>query len=293
MTADVTHEENGQQLAVECRPRSRWPKVSSRMIIGISLIGVLGACAILAPWIVQNPLSIAPAERLRPPSHLHFLGTDNLGRDVLARTIYAARVSIIVGLGTAGLAVGGGLVLGLACGLGRLVDEVIMRFVDLVSVFPAFLLAVALLTLMAPGTPTVIVVIAIADLPRASRLVRSVLLSVRELPYIDAAISSGTHPMWIILRHIAPATWPSLIVLAAYLCASAILAEAGLSFLGAGTPPETPSWGNMIAGGARFFIVAPWTTLAPGAALALATLGVMLVADALRDRFDPRRDYPQ
>ena len=147
------------------------------------------------------------------------------------------------------------------------------------------------MTLLPSGVLTVILVIAIGDLPRSSRLARSILLSSRSLPFVDAAVVAGTPPVRILVRHIAPAAYAPVVVLSAYLCASAILAESGLSFLGAGTPPEVPSWGNMIAVGARYFIVAPWVVIVPGVALALTTLSVTLLADALRDRLDPRRDY--
>ena len=265
--------------------------VDWRWALGLMLIGVVLVAGLLAPLVAVDPLRIAPADRLHPPGATHWFGTDQLGRDVFARTVHAARVSLTVGFCAALLAVSGGMLFGLLCGLARLFDELVMRLMDLVAVFPAFLLAIALLTLLPSGVFTVILVIAIGDLPRSSRLARSVLLAARERPYVEAARGAGTSTLRILIRHIAPSAWPPVAVLSAYLCASAILSESGLSFLGAGTPAEIPSWGNMIASGARFFIVAPWMVLFPGLALAMTTLGVTLIADTLRDRFDVRRAF--
>lgn len=265
--------------------------VDWRWALGLMLIGVVLVAGLLAPLVAVDPLRIAPADRLHPPGATHWFGTDQLGRDVFARTVHAARVSLTVGFCAALLAVSGGMLFGLLCGLARLFDELVMRLMDLVAVFPAFLLAIALLTLLPSGVFTVILVIAIGDLPRSSRLARSVLLAARERPYVEAARGAGTSTLRILIRHIAPSAWPPVAVLSAYLCASAILSESGLSFLSAGTPAEIPSWGNMIASGARFFIVAPWMVLFPGLALAMTTLGVTLIADTLRDRFDVRRAF--
>ena len=268
------------------RPRaSDW-----RWALGLILIGLVLVAGLFAPLVAGDPLRIAPGERLQAPSATHWFGTDQLGRDVFARTVYAARISLTVGFCAALLAISGGLLFGLLCGLARLFDELVMRLMDLAAIFPAFLLAIALLTLLPSGVFTVILVIAIGDLPRSSRLARSVLLAARERPFVEAARGAGTSPLRILIRHIAPSTWPPVAVLSAYLCASAILTESGLSFLGAGTPAEVPSWGNMIASGARFFIVAPWMVLFPGLALAATTMAVTRIADALRDRFDASRE---
>lgn len=278
------HATSGHGRAERPTPRLGWR-------VGAWILSALVAAAVLGPFVVADPLAIAPARRLAAPGATHWFGTDHLGRDLFARTFFGARVSLFVGFGAAAAALAGGLILGLACGLTRILDEAITRFLDLLSTFPSILLAIALLTILPGGVATIIAVIAIADLPRTARLARSTLLSVRALPYIDAARGAGTPPLQILSRHIAPAAWPPLAVLSAYLCASAILAEAGLSFLGAGTPPEIPSWGNMIAAGARYFIVAPWLILIPGAALALTTLSVTLLADGLRDRLDSRQEH--
>jgi peptide/nickel transport system permease protein len=229
-----------------------------------------------------------PAQRLRPPSAVNWLGTDSLGRDVFARTVYGARVSLMVGLTVAFLSVGIGLMIGLLAGFFRTADTIVMRFMDGLMAIPAILLAIALVSLTRASVTTVIVAIMIPEIPRVVRLVRSVVLSVREAPYVEAAVAGGA-PTWkILLRHIMPSTFPPLIVQATYICASAILIEASLSFLGAGTPPDIPTWGNMVASSRLFLSRAPWTIFAPGLALALVVLAVNLVGDGLRDRLDPR-----
>jgi len=181
-----------------------------------------------------------------------------------------------------------GLMIGLMSGYFRKVDLVVMRLMDGLMAIPAILLAIALVALTRASVSTVIFAITIPEIPRVVRLVRAVVLSVREAPYVEAAIAGGT-PTWkILLRHIVPNTIAPLIVQATYICASAILIEAALSFLGAGTPPEIPTWGNMIAQSRLFLSRAPWTIFAPGIALALVVLAVNLLGDGLRDRLDPR-----
>jgi len=229
-----------------------------------------------------------PVNRFKPPSAEFFLGTDNLGRDVWARTVYGARVSLTVGLAVAVIAVSIGLLIGLLAGYFTLVDRIVMRGMDGLMAIPAILLAIALVSLFKASVWIVIVAIVIPEIPRVVRLVRSVVLATREQPYVEAAIASGTRVPKILWRHIVPSTFSPLIVQATYICASAILIEAGLSFLGAGTPPEIPTWGNMIAGSRVYLARAPWTVFAPGIALALVVLAVNLVGDGLRDRLDPR-----
>ena len=223
-----------------------------------------------------------------PSSGNYWLGTDNLGRDVYARTVYGARVSLAVGLSVATLAVSIGLVIGLLAGFFRPVEVVIMRLMDGLMAIPAILLAIALISLFRGSVGVVIIAIVIPEVPRVTRLVRSVVLAAREQPYIEAAVASGTRVRKILWRHVLPSTLPPLIVQATYICASAILIEAGLSFLGAGTPPEIPTWGNMIASSRVYLARAPWTVFCPGLGLALVVLSVNLVGDGLRDRLDPR-----
>jgi peptide/nickel transport system permease protein len=255
---------------------------------GAVLLFLLIAVAIVGPSFVGDPLKIAPVNRLRPPSERWWFGTDQFGRDVFIRTIYGSRVSLIVGLSVAAVASLLGLALGLLCGYFRALDGIVMRIMDGVMAIPSILLAIALITLTRPGLGIVIVAIVIPEVPRIVRVVRSVVLAIRAQPYIESAIAGGTRHAKLLYRHVLPNTLAPLIVQATYVCASAMLIEAGLSFLGAGVPPEVPSWGNIIAQGRTFFQIAPWTILIPGGFLALTVLAVNLLGDGLRDRLDPR-----
>jgi peptide/nickel transport system permease protein len=258
------------------------------IFIGSVLLALLIAIAILGPWVVSDPFRQAPINRLRAPSERFWFGTDQFGRDIFSRTIHGARVSLIVGLSVATLASLVGLGIGLLCGYFRRVDAVIMRVMDGIMAIPTILLAIALITLTRPGLGIVIVAIVIPEVPRIVRVVRSVVLSIRSQPYVESAIAGGTRNAKLLMRHILPNTLAPLIVQATYVCASAMLIEAGLSFLGAGVPPEIPSWGNIIAQGRTFFQIAPWSILIPGAFLAVTVLAVNMLGDGLRDRLDPR-----
>ena len=266
----------------------RFLRRNPTMVVGLVILGAMLLAALAAPWIAGDPYSMKPVQRFKPPSDALWFGTDNLGRDVYARTIYGARVSLAVGLIVALVAVSIGLVIGLLAGFFRPVEVVIMRLMDGLMAIPAILLAIALISLFKGSVGVVIIAIVIPEVPRVARLVRAVVLTTREQPYIEAAIASGTRVRKILWRHILPSTFPPLIVQATYICASAILIEAGLSFLGAGTPPEIPTWGNMIASSRVYLARAPWTVFCPGLALALVVLSVNLVGDGLRDRLDPR-----
>ncbi|MBM3570093.1 MAG: ABC transporter permease [Alphaproteobacteria bacterium] len=258
------------------------------IVIGGVLLAAVAGAAVFAPVIAGDPIVFNPINRLRPPSEEFLLGTDSLGRDVYARTVYGARISLLVGLTVAAVAMVIGLVVGLACGYYRQLDAVVMRLMDGIMAIPAILLAIALVSVMGASVKVVIVAIAIPEVPRVARLVRSVVLTVRELPYVEAARANGSRVRKILWRHILPSTIPPLIVQATYICASAILVEAGLSFLGAGTPPEFPTWGNMIAQSRLYLATAPWTIFVPGTCLALVVLAINLLGDGLRDRLDPR-----
>ena len=255
---------------------------------GAVLLVLLIAIGVFAPYIAGDPFKLSPVNRLRPPSERWWFGTDQFGRDVFSRTMYGARVSLIVGLSVAAISSLLGLALGIACGYFRRVDSLVMRVMDGLMAIPSILLAIALITLTRPGLGIVIVAIVIPEVPRIVRVVRAVVLSIRGQPYIESAIAGGTRDTQLLLRHILPNTLAPLIVQATYVCASAMLIEAGLSFLGAGVPPEIPSWGNIIAQGRTYFQIAPWTILIPGAFLAAAVLAVNLLGDGLRDRLDPR-----
>ncbi|MEA2876047.1 MAG: peptide/nickel transport system permease protein [Hyphomicrobiales bacterium] len=258
------------------------------IFVGAVLLAILAAIAIVGPWLVADPFRQAPINRLRPPSERFWFGTDQFGRDIFSRTIHGARVSLIVGLSVATLASLIGLCVGLVCGYFRRIDGVIMRVMDGIMAIPTILLAIALITLTRPGLGIVIVAIVIPEVPRIVRVVRSVVLSIRSQPYVESAIAGGTRNTKLLARHILPNTLAPLIVQATYVCASAMLIEAGLSFLGAGVPPEIPSWGNIVAQGRTFFQIAPWSILIPGAFLAVTVLAVNMLGDGLRDRLDPR-----
>lgn len=262
----------------------RNPTIAFGTLLLLALVGM----AIAAPWLTADPFRLSPVNRLRPPSERWWFGTDQFGRDVFARTIHGARVSLVVGILVAAISAGLGLVLGLLCGYFRRVDAIVMRVMDGLMAIPSILLAIALITLTRPGLAIVTIAIVIPEVPRIVRVVRAVVLGIRSQPYIESAIAGGTRGTRLLTRHILPNTLAPLIVQGTYVCASAMLVEAGLSFLGAGVPPEIPSWGNIIAQGRSFFQIAPWSILIPGAFLALTVLAVNLVGDGLRDRLDPR-----
>ena len=258
------------------------------IMVGGILLLVITLAAIFAPWIARDPIAFEPINRLKGPSAEFWLGTDSLGRDVYARMVYGARISLIVGLLVAIITVVSGSVIGLLAGYFPRIDAVVMRLMDGIMAIPSILLAIALVALLGSSVKVVIIAIAIPEIPRVTRLVRAVVLSVRDLPFVEAARSNGTRVAKLLRRHILPSTVAPLIVQATYICASAILTEAGLSFLGAGTPPEFPTWGNMIASSRLYLQIAPWTIFAPGICLALVVLAVNLLGDGLRDRLDPR-----
>jgi peptide/nickel transport system permease protein len=258
------------------------------IVAGTLLLLVISLAAAFAPLIANDPLAFEPINRLRHPSHDFWLGTDALGRDVYARMVYGARISLLVGLSVAIMAIAIGSVVGLIAGYFPRIDAVVMRLMDGIMAIPSILLAIALVALLGASVKVVIIAITIPEIPRVTRLVRAVVLAVRELPFVEAARSSGTRVGKLLRRHILPSTIAPLIVQATYICASAILTEAGLSFLGAGTPPEFPTWGNMIASSRLYLQIAPWTIFAPGICLGLVVLAVNLLGDGLRDRLDPR-----
>jgi peptide/nickel transport system permease protein len=258
-------------------------------VIGGLIVLVLVVAAVAAPWMgTVDPIAMSPTQRLKAPTALHWLGTDSFGRDVWSRVVYGTRVSLAVAFACAAISVIVGLFIGMIAGYFRLADAILMRVMDGLMAIPGILLAIALISLSGSTLTTVIVAISIPEIPRVVRLVRSVVLTVREEPYVQAAISVGTPLPQLLWRHVMPNTFPPLIVQATYVAASAMLTEAILSFLGAGTPPEFPSWGNMMAEGRVFFPIAPWIVLFPGIALALSILAVNVVGDGLRDRLDPR-----
>jgi peptide/nickel transport system permease protein len=267
---------------------ARFARRNPTMLLGGAILLFFVAVAIFAPLLSGDPMLKAPTRRLLPPSAQFWFGTDHLGQDVFARTVHGARVSLIVGLSVATISILVGLLIGLMAGYYRWVDTVVMRLMDGLMAIPAILLAIALVALNQGSIGIVVAAIAIPELPRVVRLVRSIVLSVRELPFVEAAVSCGARTPRILLLHLMPSTIAPLIVQATYICASAILVEASLSFLGAGVPPEIPSWGNMIASSRLYLARAPWTIFCPAIALALVVLAVNLLGDGLRDKLDPR-----
>lgn len=245
--------------------------------------------AVFAPWVTPyDPTRLSPATRLDPPSELNWLGTDAFGRDLFSRVVYGARISLIVGVGAAVAAVLLGLAVGLIAGFFRSLDAILMRVVDGLMAIPNILLAIAIVALSGASLWTVLIAITIPEVPRVVRLVRSVVLSAREEPYVEAAMAAGSSTWRILTRHLLPNTIAPLIVQGTYICASAILIEAILSFLGAGISPETPTWGNIMAEGRIYFQINPGIIFWPGLVLSVTILSINLVGDAVRDALDPR-----
>jgi peptide/nickel transport system permease protein len=263
----------------------RYPTIA----VGGAILFLMVCVAVFAPllWTV-DPTALAPARRTREPSAEFWFGTDMLGRDVYSRVVFGARVSLIVGFSVAILASVIGLTIGLISGYIRLADSIIMRIMDGLMSIPPILLAIALMALTRGSVRNVIIAITIAEVPRVARLVRGVVLSLREQPYVEAAIAAGTRTPTIILRHILPNTLAPLMVQATFICAAAMITESILSFIGAGTPPIIPSWGNIMAEGRALWQVKPYIVFFPAIFLSVTVLSINLLGDGLRDALDPR-----
>lgn len=249
------------------------------IVLGASAAGMLG---------LADPMFIEPTERLKGFSSEHWFGTDGYGRDVLSRVVFGARLSLIIGGGVATMAIALGLFIGLIAGYFRAADMIIMRIMDGIMSIPAILLAIALIAVTGASLITVLFAITAPEIPRVVRLVRSLILSLRTEPYVEAAISLGTPVPLLLARHMLPNTLAPLIVQGTFIFASAILSEAVLSFLGVGMPPEFPSWGNIMAEGRMYFQLKPELILLPGVLVALTVLSVNLLGDAMRDALDPK-----
>lgn len=258
-------------------------------IIGSLMIGVVAVAAILAPLLAPfDPLEIRALLRLRPPDFAHLLGTDNFGRDILSRVLYGARISLQVGLFVVIFTTLGGAVLGVLAGFYTKLDNPLMRVMDALMAFPAILLAMAITAALGPSQANVVVALSIVYAPRTARVVRGSVLAIKEMPFVEAARAVGSRDLRILAQHVLPNALSPILVQATFVFAYAILAEAGLSFIGAGTPPPTPSWGNILAEGRGFMRDAPWITVFPGLMIALTVMGLNLLGDALRDVLDPR-----
>lgn len=260
----------------------------SSFIAGCVLTLIVLLCFTNGFGTIVDPLALNTTQRLSPPTSENWLGTDIFGRDIYSRVVVGGQLSLIVGLSVAAAAIVLGTFTGLLAGYYRVLDPVIMRVMDGLMSIPALLLAIALVAVLEGGVLTVIIALTIPEIPRVVRLVRSIVLVVREEPYIEAAVMGATPMPLILLRHVLPNAIAPMIVLGTYIIATAILIEASLSFLGAGIPPETPSWGNVIAQGRSLFEVSPWIIFAPATALALTVLSINVLGDGLRETLDPR-----
>ena len=275
-------------------PRPLWKRLlrDNRAVAGVAVVALIVLAAALAPLIARyDPLAVDLTRQLQSPSAAHWLGTDVQGRDVWARLVYGARISLAVGLLSQGIALSLGVALGLIAGYyGRWVDEVVMRLADVTLAFPTLLLLVALVAALQPSLGVVLLTIGVVGWAGMARLVRGQVLVVRQLEYVQALRALGARDLRIIVAHLLPNVIAPVVIAATLGVAGAIMAEAALSFLGLGVAPPTPSWGAMIAEGRdlsqlRF---APWTSLFPGVAIGAAVLGFNLLGDALRDALDPR-----
>ena len=267
----------------------RYVRRHPTIVLGGVLLLLMAGMAVFAPWLgTVDPQALAPIRRLKWPSAQYWFGTDMLGRDVYSRTIYGARVSLTVGISVALLATSLGLALGVVTGFTRWVDAIVMRIMDGLMSIPSVLIAIALMALTRASIENVIFAITVGEVPRVTRLVRGVVLTLREQPYVEAATASGTGFFRTLWRHIVPNTMAPLLVQGTYIAASAMITEAILSFIGAGTPPNIPSWGNIMAEGRSLFQVAYYIVLFPGIMLSVTVLAINLLGDGLRDALDPR-----
>lgn len=263
-------------------------RTNPTILAGLAVLAAFTLVALIAPYILPDPVRVNPIQRLRPPGVEHWFGTDQLGRSTLSRTLNGTRISLTIGALVTVLTVGFGLFIGLVAGFVRWLDGTVMRVMDGLMAIPGILLAIALMSLFGSSVQNVVIAISIAEIPRMARVVRSSVLVLREQTYVEAAITNGTGLPRMLLRHILPNAAAPVIVQATYVFASAMIVESILSFLGAGTPPTIPSWGNMLAEARPFMQRAPWMIAFPGVALALLVLTVNVLGDALRDAIDPR-----
>jgi len=275
----------------ESRAMPRWLSLLSRRKItlaGAVIMVAISVVAVLAPFIAGDPARMDVAVRLSRPSATHWFGTDDVGRDVLSRVVYGARLSLVVGIWVVVLSFILGVGSGVVAGHFRALDNVVMRVMDGLMAFPAIILAIALMASLGPSTMNVIVAIGIVYAPRVARVVRGSVLVIRETSYVEAARALGASDIWLIGRHILPNCLSPVIVQGSFVFAAAVLTEAALSFLGVGVPPYVPSWGNILSEGRLYLQQAPWLVLYPGAAIMLTIFGLNLFGDGVRDLLDPK-----
>lgn len=289
-----THVDVASALALPARPKSHplaWLWKNTLLWVGALLVSVIVILALFAPYLAPNePFKIGLGPSMAPPSSELLMGTDKLGRDLFSRIIFGARTTLLVSLPSIALAVVVGLLLGLIAGyFGGRVDQVIMRVLDIFLAFPGLLLAIAVVAVLGPSIPNLIVTIAILYTPRMARIVRGPVLSVKQHEFIGASRVSGAGDWRIIRRHILPNVLSPVIVDATLSASQAIITESALAYLGLGAPPPTPSWGEMLSSSRQFMTSAPWSALFPGLAIVYATTSFIILGNGLRDLFDPRR----
>lgn len=259
------------------------------VLLGTVILVVVILAALLAPWVAPyapNKLSIV--NKLKPPSMTNLFGTDEFGRDIFSRAIFAGRISLLVSLGVVAISTVLGVILGVAAGFFRSLDAPISRLLDAMMSFPDILLAIALVAALGPSLSTVIIALGITYAPRLARIVRGSTLVLRELPYIEAAVAMGLPTWQILARHVLLNLASPILVQATFVFASAMLAEASLSFLGVGVSTDMPTWGTMLASGREYMNNAPWLMIFPGLAIVFSVLSLQLLGDGLRDFVDPR-----
>jgi peptide/nickel transport system permease protein len=271
------------------------PNILSRLVgrrtslVGIIILAVIAAAALLAPVISPySPSKLSIASRLHAPEMAHLFGTDDLGRDIFTRMLYAGRTSLAVGFAVVVFSSIIGIVLGLTAGFFRRLDQPVSRLIDAMMAFPDILLAIALVAALGASATNVVIALGIVYAPRLARIIRASTLVIRELPYVEAARALGVPTPVILVRHVLRNVTSPLLVQGTFIFANAILAEAGLSFLGVGISPDTPTWGTMISVGRQYMDQAAWMMFFPGAAIVLTVLSLQLVGDGLRDLLDPR-----
>ncbi len=306
MTTEAIQTDLTEETEARSRP-SAWSRLSQNLSarIGGGLLLLIALIGLFASFLTTlDPTEINPSNRLKSPGHeasirddegkkhkvTAHMGTDSLGRDIYSRVVYGSRISLVVGIAVALISVLAGTLIGLVAGYFRWVDAIVMRIMDGLMAIPAILLAISLVSLSGASLFAVIFAISIPEIPRVVRLVRSIVLTIREEPYVEAAISVGTPTPKILWRHVLPNTISPLIVQGTFICGSAILLEAILSFLGVGIPPETPTWGNIMAEGRDFFQIHPHAIFFPAIFLSLTVLAINMLGDGMRDTLDPRMD---